>query len=107
MYNKNVYTGQKTYMSTPLIASHLLEIRPDAIIFEFEYRKRGRESRVYEFSYHTTRTLLDFLVEVQEDVREDGFYEAPESRVVDVVSQGMLYKYPETELAKILFLKMH
>ncbi len=104
---KTEYLGQKTYMSFILIDSHMLDLRKDAVVFEFEYRLQGRESKVFEFSYTTVLLLLDPLCDVYDDDREDGLYPAEESRMLVVVSDGMAYKYGERELAAMLFRKMH
>lgn len=104
---KTVYVGKKAHMSRSLIDSHMLELRDDGVVFEFEYTLVNRQSRVFEFAYHTIVLLLDSLCDAQNDDREDGLYRANESRMIDLVSEGMVYKYGERELASILFHKMH
>ena len=108
MLSKKVrYQGKRTYMSLVLIDSHMLELNKNEVVFEFEYRLCGRESKVFGFDFPTVLIMLDSLCDVEEDDREDGLYEAKESRMIDIVADGMVYKYGERELASLLFSKMH
>lgn len=86
-----------------LITSHLLELTSTHVTFEYEFSSttHGWFNLVAKFSYSTVENTVfrpdDY------DNRNDGLYKSIRSRIIDIVSHGMVSECEEKEVAELLF----